>query len=140
MQTVFVRAGEPLLVREVGARWHRLPGTLEGAGVGSFLYLGRALGPGDLTLSASLTIHALAGSAASVVINWDSHLGFEGAGGEFFTSGPVFGNRFRALGPSASLAPTAPSRYRLSDAVASFPAPLTARPSPRGHSPRTSSS
>lgn len=88
-------------MRELGARWRRLPGKLEGSGEGNYLYLGRALGPGDFTLRALVVLRNLSRSAASVVINWESHVGFEGAGGEVFTSGPIFGNRFRSLGPSA---------------------------------------
>jgi sialidase-1 len=102
-QTVLIRSGQPLLVREVSAPWRHLPGALEGLGPNNYLYLGRALGPGDFSLAASLSIRNLAPSTAAVVINGDSYLGFEGAGGELFATGPIFGNRFRFLGPSASL-------------------------------------
>jgi len=98
---VFVRAGEPVFVRESGKAWARGEGYLECRGQGNLLYGGNSLGDGDFEVTARLVIHDLSRSAASFVIDDRSHFGFEGAGGELFTSGPLFGGRTGSLGDPA---------------------------------------
>ena len=98
---VFVQAGNPVLVREVGAAWSRGPEYLECQGLHNLLYAGNALGDGDFRITVRLAILDLARSAASFVIDDHSHFGFEGAAGEIFTSGRLFGSKTSVVGRPA---------------------------------------
>ena len=94
----FVIDGYPRRVREDGERWTRGEGYLECSGRDNFLWAGRALGGGDFRIEAELEILKLGRSAASFVVDGISHFGFEGATGEIFVSGPLFGRATRFLG------------------------------------------
>ena len=77
-------------MREEGGRWSTGNGFLEGSGPPGIVYAGRRMGPGDFHVTARLTIRRLARSAASFVVDGNSHFGFEGATGRPFLSGPFF--------------------------------------------------
>ncbi len=111
---MFVADGQPVLIREEGKAWTRGDGYLECGGVGNILWAGQALGAGDFTIRASLTILNLARSAASFVIDGKSHFGFEGATGEVFLSGPLFGGPTKFLGdPSEFVRDGEPFRFEV---------------------------
>ncbi len=98
---VFVDDGDLKLVREEGEQWRAGDGYVECQGVNNILWAGNAIGAGDFHVRAELTIHALARSAATFEIDGSSHFGFEGATGEMFLSGPVFGRGTQFTGDPA---------------------------------------
>ena len=102
-RTAFVEGGAPAMVRQEGKTWTRGDGYIQCDGLHNILWAGRRIGEGDFHLSARLTILDLAGSAASFVIDGNNHFGFEGATGQVFTSGSLFGGGTKFWG--------APSRF-----------------------------
>ncbi len=95
-KVVFVEKGVPKLVREAGKPWKRGKGYLEGTGRGNDLFGTKGVDAGDFHITARLTILNLKRSAAAFKIG-EGYFGFEGANGQIFTSGRLFG-KLRALG------------------------------------------
>ena len=100
-RTVFVEKGVAKLVTERGRPWKRGPGYVECGGYDNFLYAGRVLGEGDFRIGATLCIHKLAGSSASFLIDARSHFGFDGADGQLFVEGPLFGGKVKFVGKTS---------------------------------------
>jgi len=100
-----VSNGRAVHVWYAGRPWPRAPARgeapayLEGRGLGNILYADRAVGAGDFRVHVRLCIRRLGRSAASFVLG-NSHFGFEGANGQTFLSGRLFGARLKNLGPS----------------------------------------
>jgi len=63
-EIVFVAKGEPKAVREVGSKWRRTQGYLEGGGEDNYLVGGRSLGAGDFRVRARISLAGLDGTAA----------------------------------------------------------------------------
>lgn len=102
-EAVFIGTGPPNLIREVGAPWKRAEGSLECAGVSNFLYAGKGLADGDFHIKARLAITNLKNSAASFVLAFNSHFGFDGRDGQLFVEGPLLGGAARLIKPNADL-------------------------------------
>ncbi|HJN17441.1 MAG TPA: sialidase family protein, partial [Armatimonadota bacterium] len=114
---MFIEGGIPKLVREEGEIWTRGDGYTECSGVGNFLWAGKAIGEGDFRIEAELEIHKLGRSAASFVIDGDSHFGFEGSNGQLFVQGPVFGGATKFLGePNEFVREGEPFRFEVARA------------------------
>lgn len=92
-----VQNGEPLSVIAEGAQWTESAGYLEGSGEHNYLWADKNAGSGDFTLTATLSIHNLDGSAASFVIR-ESNFGFQGGSGTMFVEGPFFGGPTQSIG------------------------------------------
>ena len=97
--TVFVKDSKSVLVHLRGKDWTQRGDYLEGSGEGNYLFGARAIGAGDFRVKATLRIRNLARSAATFVIDGNSHFGFEGSSGTMFVQGPLFGPSTRYLGP-----------------------------------------
>lgn len=96
-RAVFVAAGSPLDIlapRETGTQHAEM---LELAGKGAYLRAGKFLGPGNFEIEVELAVADLGGNAATMMLN-DNHFGWEGAAGEMFVEGPLFGKQL--LGPT----------------------------------------
>ena len=88
---MFVREGEVLAAKEVGKAWTQGDGFLSSQGTGNYLFAGRGLGPGDVSVRARLVLEQLNHTAASFMIDERSHFGFDGAGNRLFVEGRLFG-------------------------------------------------
>jgi hypothetical protein len=99
-EAVFVKDGKPVDVRPVG-KWTETEGYLTATGRASKLYAGKAIAGGDFRIVARLRIQNLDGSAATFESGGRNHFGFEGAHGQLFLTGPLFGARGKAIGDPA---------------------------------------
>jgi len=86
-RTVFVEAGRAKLVTHKGAAWASADGKLTCGGTDNYLSAGRAIGPADVHIRATLTIDKLEGSAASFFVEKVGHFGFSGRTGGMFIEG-----------------------------------------------------
>ena len=98
-ERVFIQDGKPLGIRTVGAEPTLGEGYLSLQGTERYLWADRALATGDFDLTATLSIHGLANSAASLRIA-GGDFGFCGAHGQVWASGGPFG-RAHKLGEPA---------------------------------------
>jgi len=83
-----------------GETWQTRQGRLVGSGTGHLLAPTLELGAGDCTVTVRLSLDALDGSAASLVIDGNSHFGFDGRDGQVFVEGPLFGGATRSIAPA----------------------------------------
>ncbi|MEM7307414.1 MAG: sialidase family protein [Planctomycetota bacterium] len=97
-ELALVSAGEPRHVESRGEPWKSEDGALVGAGEGNELDSTRALGAGDFLVRAVLSIDEPDGTAASLVLGWNNHFGFDGRGRTYYVNGPWFGGRVQTLG------------------------------------------
>ncbi|GAB4236103.1 MAG: hypothetical protein Kow00121_63470 [Elainellaceae cyanobacterium] len=87
----FVAGGTKVDATEVGGEWLQGNGYLEQVGTEKYLYAGKAIAAGDFSISATLNLSTLNGSAASFEIDGD-RFGFDGGKNRFFTEGDDWGN------------------------------------------------
>ncbi|MFI4859868.1 MAG: exo-alpha-sialidase [Phycisphaerales bacterium JB063] len=90
-EVVLVQAGNATQALEPGDRWETQGDALVGSGVGHTLRPPLQIGEGDFTISIRLSLDGLDRTAASFVVNHDSHFGFDGSAGTLFIEGPLFG-------------------------------------------------
>lgn len=94
---VCVEDGAAQSVIQEGSDWQSTDGALTNTGQ-VYLWSAKAIGPGSFTVTATLSIKNLEGSAASFVIGGpDSNFGFSSRGGELFIEGPFFGGPTRSI-------------------------------------------
>jgi hypothetical protein len=92
-EMVFVQAGKPVGVRNLGPEWRSGAGTLVGKPTNSIahrLLAAQGLGKGDFTIRARLSLTGLARSAAAFVLGEKTFFGFAGGHGKMFLTGPWF--------------------------------------------------
>jgi len=94
---VLIENGTPGEGIEPGDRWETQQGQLVGSGTGHVLAPSLELSDGDCMVVVRLSLDSIDGTAASFVLNGDSHFGFDGRSGEVFVEGPVFGGGTRAV-------------------------------------------
>ncbi|GAB4237000.1 MAG: hypothetical protein Kow00121_64150 [Elainellaceae cyanobacterium] len=82
----FVISGTNVDATEVGGKWIQGNGYLEQIGTDKYLYAGKAVLVGDFSISATLSLGTLNGSAASFEIDGD-RFGFDSRNRRFFTEG-----------------------------------------------------
>ncbi len=95
----FIEQGIPRAMKSAGAQWQTVDGRLVGSGKPNRLYATDGIGAGDFHLSAKLSIDRLQRTAAAFEIGDDNFFGFEGATGNFYLNGRIFGGR-KQLMPS----------------------------------------
>lgn len=111
-EAVFVEKGKAIAIRQVGAKWEEEDGGLLCGGKDNYLVAGKAVGEGDFTIRARVSLEQLNGTAASLVIG-GNHFGFDGAGKTMFMEGPAFGAT-QPLGDAADfIAPGEPFRVEV---------------------------
>jgi sialidase-1 len=112
-EATFVTKGEAKKVTEMGEKWRKGKGCLEGAGRRAPLYAGKALGPRDFHVRARLSLEKLAGTGAAFLIGGDV-FGFDGEDKTLFVEGTMFG-KTRVVGKAESF--IAPGKPFLFEAV-----------------------
>ncbi|HUT25511.1 MAG TPA: sialidase family protein, partial [Sumerlaeia bacterium] len=99
-EATFVAKGEAKKVTEMGEKWRKGKGFLEGAGRRAPLYAGKSLGPRDFHVRARLSLKELAGTGAAFLIGGDI-FGFDGEEKALFVEGATFG-KTHAVGRAES--------------------------------------
>jgi sialidase-1 len=98
-----VEAGIARSVRIEGQPWRSGPGYMEARAPGNLLLSGKDIGPGDFHVTARVTLLKLGSTAASLVLDEDSHFGFDGSRGAMFVEGPLFRGAAKLLPDTAGM-------------------------------------
>ena len=102
-ERLFVRHGTLVSGHTIslGGEVYQRDGNVEIAGPDTHLMTDVGLGPGDARVTAELSIHGLAGSAAAFKMDRTSSFGFEGNHRQMYINGPVFNDVARPIGKPA---------------------------------------
>lgn len=104
-EAVFVRDGKAvgLCVADENVTWQEKGGAVVLSHPHALFYGNKTPAGVEVTVRLRLAVDQLAKSAATVVIDEQSHFGLEGAAGRMFTSGPVFKSAKLNRPPPASI-------------------------------------
>ncbi|GAB4236109.1 MAG: hypothetical protein Kow00121_63480 [Elainellaceae cyanobacterium] len=86
----FVDNGTKVDVVEVGGSWSQGSGYIQQTGIDKYLYAGKSIAAGDFSISATLSLASISGTAASFEIDGD-RFGFDSRTYRFFTEGDDWG-------------------------------------------------